>query len=201
MTLALRSIQNATRCILSLLLATLLLGCASTELNTTWKDPDTTGPLSFKKVVVLVLNSVPGERRAQEDELVAQIKKTPALPSYTLVSDSDLGNRDLVKRKIIESGADGAAVVRIIDARNEATYIPGTYNYWNAGTGYGAYYNSGQYVINTIVRAEVSLYSVPEGKLLWAGSSKTTDPENAKDFAMKVAHAAAAELKKQGLLQ
>jgi len=46
----------------------------------------------------------------------------------------------------------------------------------------------------------VSLYSVPDAKLLWAGSSTTTNPENAKDFAKQISRAAAIELHEQGLL-
>lgn len=191
--------HRATLLVLSLV--GMLAGCASsTQLDTSWKDPAAAGPLSFKKVVVVVLNTSPGGRRTQEDTLVGQIKKAQAVPSYSLVSDSELDDRELVKRKIIESGADGAAVMRIMDARREDVYIPGTTSYWGAGGGYGVY-NPGHYMTNTIVRAEVSLYSVPEGKLLWVGSATSSNPENAKDFATKVARAAAVELKEQGLLQ
>jgi hypothetical protein len=176
-------------------------GCNSTKLNTSWKNPSAS-PIEFRKVVVVVLNSSPGERRAQEDVLVSQIKKATAVPSYTLVPDSDLANRDLVKQRIIDSGADGAAVVRLIETRREEAYIPGTSSYWAAGAGYSPYvYSPGRTVSNTIVRAEVSLYSVPDGKLLWAGESSTANPENPKDFATQVARAAADELRKQGMLR
>jgi hypothetical protein len=187
--------------LLVLSLVGFLVGCASsTQLDTSWKDPAARSPLSFRKVVVVVLNTTPGGRRAQEDALVGQIKKAQGMPSYTLLSDDELNDRDLVKRRIIESGADGAAVMRIMDARREDVYIPGTTSYWGAGGGYGVY-NPGHYMTNTIVRAEVSVYSVPEGKLLWVGSATSSNPEDAKDFATKVARAAAAELKAQGLVQ
>jgi hypothetical protein len=194
-------LRPAGTIVLALALAGMLAGCANpTQLSTSWKDPATTGPLSFKKVVVVVLNTTPGGRRAQEDTLVGQIKKAQGIPSYSLVSDAELDDRELVKRKIIESGADGAAVMRIMDARREDVYIPGTTSYWGAGGGYGVY-NPGHYMTNTIVRAEVSLYSVPDGKLLWVGSSETSNPQDPKDFATNVARAAGAELRKQGLLQ
>jgi hypothetical protein len=193
--------RSARHACFALLLATICVGCANTtELSTTWREPSATGPLSFKKVVVVVLNSSPAERRAQEDELVSDIRRTPAVPSYVLVPDGDLADRELVKKAIVESGADGAVILRLIDARNEATYIPGTTSYWGSGGGYSMYRSPGSYVTNTIVRAEVSLYSVPDGKLLWAGSSTTTNPENAKDFAKQVSRAAAIELHEQGLL-
>jgi hypothetical protein len=174
-------------------------GCA-TELSTSWRDP-TAGTLSFKKVAVLVLNSSPGDRRAQEDELVRQIKKTTAVPSYTFVPDSDLGDRERVKRLIGESGADGAVVLRIIEARQETTYVPGASSYWHDNVGYAPFhYNPAHYMTSTSIRAEVSLYSVPDGKLLWAGASTTWEPANAADLAKQVSGAAAKELRKQGLL-
>jgi len=197
----LRATRAAVHTLLVLLLATTGVSCASpTELSTTWREPSVTAPLAFKKVVVVVLNSSPAERRAQEDELVSDIRKTSAVPSYVLVPDRDLPNRDVVKQKIVDSGADGAVILRMIDARNEATYIPGTTSYWGSGGGYSMYRSPGYYVTNTVVRAEVSLYSVPDAKLLWAGSSTTTNPENAKDFAKQISRAAAIELHEQGLL-
>jgi hypothetical protein len=193
------------RICISLAMAMVLLlplGCAnSTQLSTTWKDPSTTGPLLFKKVVVVVLNGTPGDRRTQEDALVSQIHRTVAIPSYALVSDPELTDRELVKKRIVESGADGAAVLRIVGAYNQVDYIPGSDSYWTNGTGYNVYRDPGRYVSTPMIRAEVDLYSVPDGKLLWAGSSTTSDPANAQDMAMQVAHAAAAELRAQGLLQ
>ena len=184
------------------ILMAIVAGCATTELNTTWKAPST-GQLSFNKVVIVVLNSTPAERRAQEDQIASYVKRATAVPSYTMVPDDQLANREDVKRAIIQSGADGAVVLRLIDSRNETTYVPGTTSYWNEGGGaYMPYHQTpGYYVTDTIVRAEVSLYSVPEGKLLWAGSSSTTNPKDSRDFAVQTARAAANEMRKQGLLQ
>ena len=185
------------------LIVTLMLavGCSSTQLDTAWKAPNT-GPISFKQVVVLVINTEPAERRAQEDELAAQVKKAKAIPAHTFIPDSDLDDREKVKQKIVQSGSDGAVVVRLMETRKETTYVPPQTSYWDEGPGYAASrYGPGTYITNTVVRAEVSLYSVPDGKLLWAGSSTTTDPANARSFAMQVARAASAELRRQGLLK
>jgi len=176
-------------------------GCAApTNLSTTWKNPDATAPLSFKKVVVIALNSTPGERRAQEDELVRNITQTTAVPSYTIVPDSDLQNVEKVKQAVRQAGFDGAVVLRLIDSKTQQTYIPGTTSYWDGG-GYASWMQSpGYYTNDTIVRAEVSLYSVADGKLIWSGSSTTTNPNSAKELATQVARAGTEELRKQGLL-
>ena len=186
-------------------LAVLLLslaGCATTRLNTTWKDPST-GAVSFNKVVIVVLTSTPAERRAQEDQLASYVKRATAVPSHRIVPDEQLANRDAVKRAIIQSGADGAVVLREIESRTETSYVPGTVSYWNDRTGaYAPYHRSPGYLVtDTIVRGEVSLYSVPEGKLLWVGSSSTENPNDSRDFSMQTARAAGEEMRKQGLVK
>jgi hypothetical protein len=190
---------------LAFLCGALLLGSAgcnnTTRLQTTWKDP-AAGPIVFKRVAVVVLHSTPGERRAQEDTLAAQIKKATAVPSHTFVPDDELSNHAAVRQRIIQSGCDGAVVLRLVDSRKETGYVPGSTRYWNEGWSYLPYNPSpGYYVTDTIIRAEVSLYTVPEGKLMWVGSSTTANPGSARDFAMQVAEAAASELRAQGLLQ
>jgi hypothetical protein len=60
--------------------------------------------------------------------------------------------------------------------------------------------NPGYTVTDTLVRAEISLYRVPSGKLLWAAASETENPANARAFASDIVKAAADELRKQGLL-
>jgi hypothetical protein len=176
-------------------------GCNSTALKTTWKDPSA-GSLSFKNVVVVVLNSSPAERRAQEDTLAGWIKRARATPSYTLISDDELNDVPQAKQKIIAGGFDGAVVLRLVDSRQETTFVPGTESSWEDGWHATHYPQTPSYVItDTIVRAEVSLYAVPSGKLLWAGASETVNPSDARVFVTDVAKAAAEELKKQGLLR
>ena len=188
-------------------MAALLLatgGCNSTSLTTTWKDPSATS-LNFSKVAVIVVNTSPAERRAQEDALAAEIKRAAAVPSYQLISDDQLKDVPAAKAKIIAEGFDGAVLVRMIDARQHQTYVPPTYSDWGTGWGPPPYPGSagspGYVMTDTIVRAEISLFSVPAGKLLWAGASETLNPADARAFATEVARAAAAELRKQGLLQ
>ena len=208
-----RAQQRMSR-LLAAVLALCLIGCESTKLTTTWKDPTAT-TLSFDKVVVVVLNSSPAERRAQEDALVASIKRTKALPSYPIIPDDLLKDVPQVKKRIIEGGFDGAVVLRLVDTRQETTYVPpSASSTWDGGDGggWGWGYNSypshpsyhvspGYTVSDTFVRAEITLYAVPSGKLLWSGASETTNPANARAFATDVVKAAAVELRKQGLLR
>jgi hypothetical protein len=186
----------------------LLAGCHSTTLSTTWKEPSA-DTLSFNKVVVLVLNSSPAERRAQEDALVASIKRVNVHPSYPIIPEAWLEDISKVKQQIIDGGFDGALVLRLVDTRQETSYVPPTASSsWNGGSGwgYGPSYSTyhvypGYSVTDTFVRSELSLYAVPSGKLLWSGASETTNPANARAFATDVIKAAAKELRRQGMLR
>lgn len=198
-----------------LLIAGLLFcaaGCKTTTLSTTWKDPSA-ATLDFKQVVVVVLNSSPGERRAQEDTLATSIKRVSVVPSYLTIPDELLRDVPKAKQKIIDGGFDGAFILRLVDTRQETTYVPPSVSSsWDDGWGWGyGGYNSydshpshhvspGYTATDTFVRAEISLYAVPSGKLLWSGASETLNPADARAFAKDVLKAAADELRKQGML-
>jgi hypothetical protein len=181
-------------------------------LSTTWRDPSAS-TLNFKRVVVVVVNSSPGERRAQEDTLAASIKRASVVPSYLSISDELLRDVPKVKQKIIDGGFDGALILRLVDTRQETTYVPPSVSSsWDDGSGwgYGRYngYDShpsyhvspGYTATDTFVRSEISLYAVPSGKLLWSGASETMNPADARAFAKDVSKAVANELRKQGML-
>ena len=47
---------------------------------------------------------------------------------------------------------------------------------------------------------ETTLYALPQDKLLWASTSRTTNPGNLDGLINEVADATAKEMKKQGFL-
>jgi hypothetical protein len=50
------------------------------------------------------------------------------------------------------------------------------------------------------VSVETLVYSLKQNKLVWAGQSQTTNPNNVDSFVREVATAAAQELRKHGLI-
>ena len=196
--------------VLAIFIAT--AGCRTTTLATTWKDP-TVRSIAFTNVVAVVLNSSPAERRAQEDALTAHVKRAAVTPSYTFIPDDLLKEPAKAKQRIIEGKYDGAMVLKLVDTRQETTYVPPSTSTWNDGwaLGYSGYNDAdshpsydvmpGYTATDTFVRAEISLYEVPSGRLLWSGASETMNPTDARALATDVLKAAAAELKKQGLIR
>jgi hypothetical protein len=51
-----------------------------------------------------------------------------------------------------------------------------------------------------IVTVESLVYSAWQGKLLWAGQSETTNPEDLESFIGELVSAVGAELRKKGLI-
>jgi hypothetical protein len=193
----------------AMLVAPLLLicgaGCETTTLSTTWRDP-AADTLNFKRVIAVVLNSSSAERRAQEDTLAANITRTTVIPSYLTIPDELLTDRSKAIQKIIDGGFDAAIVLRLVDTRYETVYVPPSVSSWHDGWGWGypgydSYHvNRGYTATDTFVRAEISLYAVPSGKLVWGAASETMNPADARAFAKDVLHAAAKELRKQKML-
>ena len=180
--------------------------CAATRLTSSWKDP-TAGKLSFKKVLVLVLSKDESIRRAAEDEVVRQVKRATALPSYNLFLADDLKEAERAKAKVQEEGFDGAVVMRLVDESQQLTYVPGSYpapyysfyGYW--GYGWGAAWDPGYVRTDTIVLIETNIYSVKDGKLLWSGLSETFNPAGPVELVQGIVARVVSDLKKQGMLQ
>ena len=67
----------------------LAMGCASTEMTSTWTDPAAKGA-SLSKVAVVCLTKDPGLRRMAEDTAAANLTGAQAMPSYQVLGDADL---------------------------------------------------------------------------------------------------------------
>ena len=187
-----------------------VIGCQSaTTVSTVWKTSEPLPP-PFTKVITLVVNATPAERRAAEDELVRCLRPGQGVAGYTLISDQDLKNREAVERIIQSNGIDGVVVLRLVTCDKQSVYYPPTYqpnygfsDYYNSFGYYGASgsYSPGYTVTDTIIHTEISVYSVKDQKLLWAGAGTTTNPASVTALALQTAKAAAAELKKQGMIR
>jgi hypothetical protein len=183
------------------------LACASTRVETRWKDPALSAEaLVFHKVIVLALVTEEATRRATEDELVrvlsasprAQTNRTLVAPAYQWIPSSALGDVASMQATVEAAGFDGAVVLRLVSDEERITYVPGQYNAW-WGYGVGPY-DPGYTTRDRIVRVETRLFSVAEKKLLWAGVTRTLNPRDLPHLVDGIARAVGDELEAQGLL-
>ncbi len=188
--------------------ALLLSGCASTtSVTTVWKNPELKQVQPFKKIVAMVVNTTPGERRAAEDTLASLIVRAPAVPAYTIIPDEHIGNREKIREILAKNGFDGAVVLRVASTQQTTSYVPAYQDPYIRSQGfYGWDYNSAPLyrpaytTTDVVIRGEVSVFDVTTGKLLWSGTSTTYNPTEIQDLVKQVANGSREELRRQGLL-
>jgi len=196
---------------LTLALSLCLTACAgSTVFTSTWKAPDgeAVSPVG-KSVVAAFISGNESQRRAAEDMLAADLSARGArgVAAYTVLPNESSWDGDKALARLKQSGANGAVVMRVIGKDQRVTYTPGTsmppyYNgfgpYW--GYGWGRTYDPGTVRTDTLVSIETLVYSLDRDKLLWASTSRTSNPDNLGSLVKEVADATAKEMAEQGLL-
>ncbi len=201
-----KTLKNAV-----LLAMAALAACATTTFTSTWKAPGT-APLNpvGKTVAAVFVSRDEAKRRAGEDALAADLTRRGAtgVPAYTLVPDAMRGNGEQARAALKAAGANGAVVMRVVGHDQQINYSPGMavpmyYNgfgpYW--GYGWGMAYEPGYLTTDTVVSVETLVYSLTQDKLLWASTSRTTNPRNLDALINEVAEATAREMQNQGMLR
>ena len=182
-----------------LAVATLAMGCATTEMTSTWTDPSAKGA-AMSKIAIVAMTKDPGLRRIAEDSAAAQMAGAQATPSYQVLGDADIKDKEAR-----EGEAEGGRVQR--RARHAARErqragepVPyDTSTATTAGPG-SAVYGPGYMETDTIVKVVSNMYSLDHNKLVWSGTSKTFDPSNAKEFMTDVSKAVAKSLQKDRII-
>jgi hypothetical protein len=186
--------------------ATLVACGTSTKLTAVWKAPDAAGT-RFKKILVAAQTKEQATRRSMESHLVSRIANSQA--SYELMTEEETRDQARAKAKIAAAGFDGAVVVRFVGKDTQTTYVPGTTwygpapygsfsGYW--GYGWGAVYDPGYLVTDTIISLETHVYDIGKDKLIWASKSDTVSPTSMNDLVNSLVDATVAEMKKQKVL-
>ena len=98
------------------------MGCATTEMTSTWTDPSAKGA-AMSKIAVVCLTKDAGLRRVAEDAAAAQMAGAQATPSYQVLGDADLKDKDAVKAKLKASGFNGVLVMRLASVNEQVTPV------------------------------------------------------------------------------
>ncbi len=187
--------------------AVALVACGtSTKLTAVWKAPEATG-VRFKKILVVAQTKDQATRRSLESHLVSRIANSQA--SYEVLTEDETRDQARAKAKIVPAGFDGAVVVRFVGKETQTTYVPGTmwygpapygsmWGYW--GYGWGAVYDPGYLVTDTVISLETHVYDIGQDKLIWASKSDTISPTSMNDLVNSLVNATIAEMKKQKVL-
>ena len=183
---------------------TLLAACGpTTEVLNSWADPSA-GQVRFKKVLNVCACKDEAMRRTVEDQLTKRI--TGSTPSYTVLSEDDLRDRETAKATVQAGGYDGAVVMLLVSVDRTQTYVPGSAyavpapytSMWGGwGYGYSTYYDPGYVDTDQLVDFNTNVYQVEGAKLIWASRTQTTDPTSVGSMVDEIISANIAEMKRQ----
>lgn len=196
-----------------------LAACSTTSTTTkgtrfvsTWKAPDA-APLAVKqgdKVVAMVISKDESTRKKDEDAICDELRARGFVPiaSYTLVPTDQIADQQKAMATIKNSAATAIFGAQPMTVDTSEKYVP---TQWADGSplmDFGSFYNLGwqsqttpaHTVTTTVVRVQLLVYNLPQGKLLWSADSETTDPGQLDSFFAELVKAAAAQMTKEGVL-
>ena len=188
-------------------------GFGGPSFTSTWKAPDAKpGTFQGKPVVAVFMSSDDALRQGIEGRLAYELTQRGAkgIAAWSLIPSSEIRDEEKAKARIMQSGAAGVVVLRLTDRAQEASaqnpmyWAAPTYgNVWSGywSYGWGGLYDAGHVKVDNILYVETLVYSLEQGKLVWAGLSKTTNPKSANDLVKELVGKVASEVKKAGLVQ
>ena len=186
-----------------------LSACASTTFTSTWKAPDAQ-PVdpAGKTVAALVISGDKKQRRDAEVYLAHEltIRGARAVAAYTLIG-LEHPTVDYARARFKEAGVEGVVIMRVVGLDQQVTVDPGgfsgsaytTFGSYYSSYGVGVSYSTGSVQTDTQVDIETLIYSLSQDKLLWAGTSRTSNPAGVQSLITEVADAVASEVVAQGV--
>jgi len=168
-----------------------------------------------KTVVAVFISKDEGIRRPSEDTMARELTARGAngVPGYTILptpANAQSLNGEQARAKLTQAAANAVVVMRVIGKDQRITYTPGSFSpgpvgfgpYW--GAGWGSVYTPGSMRTDTDVSVETLVYALrPDtpDKLLWASTSRTTNPNSLNALINEVAGATAQEMTRQGFIK
>lgn len=182
------------------------VACATTRVVESWRNPDAR-PTQFRKALAVAVVDDPDLRRHAEDEIISHLRSIDALPSRAVIPDAERGDVEKAKARLRAAGFDGAVVLRPLGFEERVTYVPPSYSAGPYPSFYGYYgyawdhsYDPGYTRVDTILRVEVSIYSIERDELLWSGITESFEPQSLREVITDIAAAVATVLEREGLL-
>jgi hypothetical protein len=192
-----------------LVVLVLVSGCASTTLQTEWRDPGYTGA-PFRKIFVIGLSARDiTARRVFEDIMVSKLKAAgvQAFPEWQHLKGEGQAPEGDVSAAVQSTGADAVLMARLVAIDKQVQVSPVVV----PGPAYGGWYGpyagwySGWYALPQIyqydvVYVETTLFDTKTKRLVWSGTSRTVDPASVRQEAPGFADTIIGALQQAGLL-
>ena len=199
--------RTLTKAVLAATAAVTLAACATTSLQSTWKNP-ATAPLNLKgkKVVALVVTDEEALRYATEEEAAREITAHGAVgvPAYRLLPQAQVRDKERARAIFEREGIEAVVVVRQVAIEKALSGSfwgsPGYSSFWGPGFWGGGFGGDGYLRTDTILIVETLVYSLQQNQLVWASQSQTMNPTQVGSFVRELSKTLGTEMEKQGLL-
>lgn len=192
---------------------TLLVACANTTLTSTWRAPAAQAiSLEGKSIAAVFITNVESDRRTGESALARSLSARGArgFGTFHLLPSAEHLDADTAFARLRAAGADAVVMMRVVRTDQRITYTPGTViapthrgfrPYWSSG--WRTVYQPGTLRTDELVSVETLVYSLPadgNSQLLWASSSRTTNPAGLDGLVRDAAEATARAMADAGFL-
>jgi hypothetical protein len=200
--------RHLTKAALLAAVAVTLVACASTSLQSTWKNP-AAAPLNLKgkRVAALVVTDEEALRYATEEDVAREITAHGAVgvAAYRLLPQAQIRDKERARAIFEGEGIEAVVVVRQV-AKEKALSgsfwdSPGYSGFWGPGFWGGGFGGDGYLRTDTILIVETLVYSLQQNQLVWASQSQTMNPTEVGSFVRDLGKALGTEMEKQGLLR
>jgi hypothetical protein len=187
---------------------------AKAKFTSTWKSPDAgTVVYAGKKVVGLIVSNDMSLRISSEEALARELtsKGVQGVAAYKLIPREEIRDKDTVKAWFERTGAAGVVVLRLVDLSKETSPSVVAWQSMPYYGSFGAYYpyawgatidlTPASARTDVTIVVETLIFDVSGDKLLWAGTSESTNPKGAQALIKDIVDAAVEQMRKDGLIR
>ena len=193
--------------IVLVLLTLLAAGCTGApKVVESWKDPNVTGPLRFKKILVMVVHPDAYTRRIGEDELARAVGPDRAVQAETLLTDAERADLEKLKAKVTQAGVDGVVTMRVAGTGTHPSAPAPSSSY-----SYDAFWKDDGLAVmgrpdgptpsDRAIQIRTRIYSVADERLVWDCVSESFDWDGTRDLIGGIAKAVSKRLREEHLIE
>ena len=201
----------------TLLLVTLLSGCASQKITTSWINPEAKSKGPYESIFVMVLAQSNAASFDIEDRMAdtfasrgrKSVVSSSVFPAQLSAAESL--TRDQMAEAISRTGCDAVFIIAVLDVLSVETYNPGTayypMNYGMYGSYYGYYnhyypqvYSPGYYSTDKTYYIETNFFDIATDQLLFSIQSEAYNPSSLDRWFNEYSYQLIKELKSEGLI-
>lgn len=203
--------RHALAAVMTLVLVAPLAG-AKPKFLSTWKAPGATNvSYAGKKLAAFIVSNDMALRQSAEEALAREItaKGAQGIAAYRLIPEPETRNPARAKEFVERAGVSGVVILRLVDLEKEKQPAQVIYQsaawYDTLWAGYYPYMWGATFDITparTDVRlvVEMVIFDVATNKLLWGGTSETTNPKDAQAYIKGLTDGAVEQMQKDGLI-